>query len=117
MQEELAGKLKKLILRARERGYLTYEELNEAMPVAEYTSEQIEDIASVFHDKGIQLVEFPEDYQPRKPVPAQIDRETVCQRSISRIETALAALRHGKIRFAYQLLEASSAELRPFADG
>jgi len=114
MQDELAGKIKNLIRRAQERGYLTYEELNEALPAAEYRSEQIEDITSLFHEKGIELVEFPEDYQPPEPEP--IDCETACQRSISRIETALAALRHGRIRFACQLLEASSAELRPFMD-
>ena len=56
----------------------------------------------------------PEGYEPPEPEP--IDGETACKRSISRIETALAALRHGRIRFACQLLEATSAELRPFAE-
>ena len=112
--DELAGKIKHLIRRAQERGYLTYEELNAAMLVAEYTSEQIEVITALFQEKGIKLVEFPDDY----PIPEvdPIDRETTCSRSISRIETALAALRHGKVRFACQLLEASSVELWPFAD-
>ena len=114
MQDESAGKIKNLIRRAQERGYLTYEELNAAMPAAEYTSEQIEDIASVFHEKGIELVDFPHDY----PIPEAepIDRETASRRSASRIETAIAALRHDRVRFACQLLEASLMELRPFAE-
>jgi RNA polymerase primary sigma factor len=114
MQDGLAGELKKLIALAQARGYITYEELNQAMPSTDYTSEQIEDITAMFQEKGIALVEFPEGYEPREAEP--VDRETACQRSVSRIETALAALRHGRIRFACQLLEATSAELRPFTE-
>jgi len=114
MQDGLAGEIKKLVALAQSRGYVTYDELNQAMPTGDYTNEQIEDIAAMFQEKGIALVEFPEGYEPQETQP--VDRQTACERSISRIETALAALRHGRIRFAHQLLEATSAELRPFAD-
>ena len=111
----MAGETKRLVALAQARGYVTYDEMNQAMPPAEYASEQIEDIVAMFQEKGIALVEFPEG-NDEPPEPEPIDRETACKRSISRIETALTALRHGRIRFAYQLLEATSAELRPFVD-
>src|SRR5437879_13339228 len=101
MQDGLVGEIKRLIALAQARGYITYEELDQAMPPADYTSEQIEDMTAMFQEKGIALVETPEDYEPQGPQP--VDRETACERSINRIETALAALRHGRIRFARQL--------------
>ena len=38
--------IKKLIARAKKRGYITYDELNEALPQDQMTTEQIEDIMS-----------------------------------------------------------------------
>ncbi|WP_448578830.1 RNA polymerase sigma factor RpoD [Thermaurantiacus sp.] len=49
--------LKRLIARARKRGWLTYEELNTALPQGEMSSEQIEDVMSALSDMGINLVE------------------------------------------------------------
>src|SRR5215212_3838650 len=49
--------LKKLIIRAKKRGYITYDELNEALPQDQMTSEQIEDVMSAFSEMGINLVE------------------------------------------------------------
>ena len=36
--------LKKLVSRAKKRGYITYDELNEALPQDQMSSEQIEDV-------------------------------------------------------------------------
>jgi RNA polymerase primary sigma factor len=49
--------LKRLIARAKKRGWLTYEELNTALPQGEMSSEQIEDVMSALSDMGINLVE------------------------------------------------------------
>jgi hypothetical protein len=114
MSDLLAARLKKIIAAAQERGYVTYAELNEAMPVEEFTGEQIEDVATQFAQLGLELVDFPDGL---RPVPVEIDRETACERSIRRMETAAAALRLGKVKFACQLMEGTLAELRPFADG
>ncbi len=51
------AELKRLIARAKKRGWLTYEELNQALPQGEMTSEQIEDVMSALSDMGINLVE------------------------------------------------------------
>jgi RNA polymerase primary sigma factor len=49
--------IKKLIARAKKRGIVTYEELNEALPPDQMSSEQIEDIMSALNDMGINVVE------------------------------------------------------------
>jgi RNA polymerase primary sigma factor len=55
--------VKKLIARGKKRGYLTYDELNAALPQDEMSSEQIEDIMSAISDMGINIVESDEDVQ------------------------------------------------------
>ena len=49
--------VKKLIQRGKERGYITYEELNAALPSEEMSSEQIEDTMSMLSEMGINVVE------------------------------------------------------------
>ena len=48
---------KRLIAKGRERGYITFEELNAALPQEQMSSEQIEDIMSLLSELGIQVVE------------------------------------------------------------
>ncbi|MFN3944024.1 MAG: RNA polymerase sigma factor RpoD [Allosphingosinicella sp.] len=52
--------LKKLISRAKKRGYVTYDELNEALPQDQMNSEQIEDVMSAISEMGINVVEAEE---------------------------------------------------------
>nr|WP_221792593.1 RNA polymerase sigma factor RpoD [Aquisediminimonas sediminicola] len=49
--------IKKLISRAKKKGYLTYDQLNEALPQDQMSSEQIEDIMSALNDMGVNIVE------------------------------------------------------------
>jgi RNA polymerase primary sigma factor len=49
--------IKKLIARAKKRGFVTYDEINEALPQDQMSSEQIEDIMSAINDMGINVVE------------------------------------------------------------
>ena len=49
--------LKKLIARAKKRGYLTYDELNSALPQDQMSSEQIEDVMSSLSEMGVNIVE------------------------------------------------------------
>jgi RNA polymerase primary sigma factor len=69
-----AAAIKKMTARGLERGYVTYDELNAAMPAEEYTSEQIEDIMSQLSEKGINLVESEEGEEPAEEKAA--DEET-----------------------------------------
>jgi len=52
--------LKKLVAKAKERGYITIDELNKAMPQGEVTSEQIEDTMTLFSEMGINVIESEE---------------------------------------------------------
>ncbi|MEO7864707.1 MAG: RNA polymerase sigma factor RpoD, partial [Sphingomicrobium sp.] len=49
--------IKKLIARAKKRGFVTYDELNEALPQDQMGSEQIEDVMSALNEMGINVVE------------------------------------------------------------
>ena len=51
------AQLKKLISRARKRGYITYDELNDALPQDQMSSEQIEDVMSALSEMGVNIVE------------------------------------------------------------
>ncbi len=48
--------IKKLVTRAKKRGYITYDQLNEGLP-QDMTSDQIEDITSALSEMGINIVE------------------------------------------------------------
>ncbi|MBV1687393.1 RNA polymerase sigma factor RpoD [Novosphingobium sp. G106] len=52
--------IKKLIARAKRRGIITYDELNEALP-QDMSSDQIEDITSALNEMGVNIVESDED--------------------------------------------------------
>ncbi len=52
--------VKKMIARAKTRGYVTYDELNKVLPSEQVSSEQIEDTMSLLSDMGINVVETEE---------------------------------------------------------
>ena len=52
--------VKKMIAVARERGYITYDELNDVMPPDQVASEQIEDVMSMLSEMGINIIEADE---------------------------------------------------------
>ncbi|MFN2100770.1 RNA polymerase sigma factor RpoD [Altererythrobacter sp. MF3-039] len=58
--------IKKLITKAKKKGYVTYDELNEALPQGEMSSDQIEDIQSALSDMGVQIVENDEEAEAAK---------------------------------------------------
>ncbi|WP_022673704.1 RNA polymerase sigma factor RpoD [Novosphingopyxis baekryungensis] len=55
------AKIKKLLSRAKKRGYLTYDELNDALPQDQMSSEQIEDVMSAISEMGVNIVENDEE--------------------------------------------------------
>ncbi|HYC65547.1 MAG TPA: RNA polymerase sigma factor region1.1 domain-containing protein, partial [Reyranellaceae bacterium] len=62
--------IKKLIARAKKRGFLTYDELNEALPQDQMSSEQIEDVMSAISEMGVNIVENEDagdDEEEREP--------------------------------------------------
>jgi RNA polymerase primary sigma factor len=49
--------VKKMIADARERGYITYDQLNRVLPPDQVSSEQIEDVMSMLSEMGINIIE------------------------------------------------------------
>ena len=49
--------VKKMIADARERGYITYDQLNSVLPPDQVSSDQIEDVMSMLSEMGIQVTE------------------------------------------------------------
>src|SRR3954462_5920487 len=62
-----ATSIKKLIARAKKRGYVTYDELNDALPQDQMSSEQIEDVMASLNDMGVQVVENEERDEDEEP--------------------------------------------------
>src|SRR6185437_16518529 len=74
------AQVKKLISRAKKRGFITYDELNAALPQDQMSSEQIEDVMSALNDMGVQIVENEdrgddeeEDKEPEPAVDEEVD--------------------------------------------
>ncbi len=65
--------VKKLLSKAKRRGFLTYDELNAALPQDQMTSEQIEDVMSQISEMGVNIVESDED----APEEAEEEVETI----------------------------------------
>ena len=55
--DTLNAEVKKMIAQGKERGFVTYDELNAAMPQDQVSSEQIEDTMSMLSEAGINVVE------------------------------------------------------------
>lgn len=53
------SRLKELIARGREQGYLTYAEVNDHLPEDISDPEQVEDIIRMINDMGINVFECP----------------------------------------------------------
>ncbi len=49
--------VKKMIAEAREKGYITYDQLNRVLPPDQVSSEQIEDVMSMLSEMGINIIE------------------------------------------------------------
>src|SRR5579863_3801196 len=59
--------VKRLIARGKERGYITFDELNQILPPDQNSSEQIEDVMANFSEMGIQVVESEESEDGEAP--------------------------------------------------
>ena len=68
-----AAAVKRLIARGKERGYITFDELNAVLPPEHNSSEQIEDVMAMLSEMGIQVVEG-EEAEDGEAVPAKADK-------------------------------------------
>ena len=66
--------MKRLLAKGKERGYITFDELNLVIPQDQNSSEQIEDLMSSISEMGIQVVEGEESEDGEAPV-AKVEKE------------------------------------------
>src|SRR6202140_1234240 len=67
----IAIAIKKMVVRGKERGYLTYDELNAALPQDQVSSEQIEDTMTMLSELGINVIESEERGEPAEAEEAE----------------------------------------------
>ncbi len=66
--------VRKMITRAKQRGYVTYDELNKVLPSDKVSSEQIEDTMSMLNEMGINVIESEEqEEQVEGGLPAVVE--------------------------------------------
>jgi RNA polymerase primary sigma factor len=86
-------RLKNLIALGKERGFLTYAEINDHLPDDMVDAEQIESIISTFNDMGIQVFDEPpaaEDLLMNESAPAAVadeDIEEEAEQALSTVES------------------------------
>lgn len=63
--------VKKMIAKAKDRGYISYDEVNAALPTEEMSSEKIEDVMTMLSEMGINVVEGDEESEEAaEPAPS-----------------------------------------------
>src|SRR5215471_14148251 len=62
--DSVAAAIKRMLARGKERGYLTYDELNAALPPDQVSSEQIEDTMTILSELGVNVIENEESEEP-----------------------------------------------------
>jgi len=60
MTDTAENAVKKMVAKAKERGYISYDELNAALPTEEMSSEKIEDIMTMLSEMGVNVVDSDE---------------------------------------------------------
>ncbi|MFT8243339.1 RNA polymerase sigma factor RpoD [Roseomonas sp. BN140053] len=77
--DTMTAMVKKLVARGKERGYVTYDEINQALPSEQVSSELIEDTMAMLSEGGINVVEAEEsadeDGAEKKPAAKSEDEE------------------------------------------
>ena len=68
--------VKRMIADARERGYITYDQLNQVLPPEQVSSEQIEDVMSMLSEMGINIIEDDEAEEGAEPVGEVVEVST-----------------------------------------
>ncbi len=65
--DSVAASVKKMVVLGKERGYVTYDDLNKALPPDKVSSEQIEDVLAQLSEMGINVIEGeePDDHSER----------------------------------------------------
>ncbi|HEX6103697.1 MAG TPA: RNA polymerase sigma factor RpoD [Alphaproteobacteria bacterium] len=75
LMDTMTAAVKKMIQKSKERGYVTYDELNAVLPPEQMSSEQIEDTMALLSEMGINVIES-EEQEEAEEAEASGDEET-----------------------------------------
>ncbi len=101
--------VKKMIADARERGYITYDQLNQVLPPEQVSSEQIEDVMSMLSEMGINVIE--DDEAGDEPESAGAVVETSTSREVALSSSSTETLDRTDDPVRMYLREMGSVEL------
>jgi len=83
-KEEEIKELKELIALGKDRGYLTYDEVNTRLPTDLFSSEQIDDVLIMFNDLDIEIVDNAEEYREHQDKQKEEEEEVIDPGSIGK---------------------------------
>jgi RNA polymerase primary sigma factor len=75
LMDTMTAAVKKMIQKSKERGYVTYDELNAVLPPEQMSSEQIEDTMALLSEMGINVIES-EEQEEAEEAESSSDEET-----------------------------------------
>jgi len=75
--------VKKMIAKAKARGFITYDELNRVLPSDQFSSEQIEDVMAMLSEMGVNVVEDDGGADGEEPADKPESREVAVAQSQS----------------------------------
>ena len=102
--------VKKMIADARERGYITYDQLNTVMPPEQVSSEQIEDVMSMLSEMGINIIEN-DEAEEGEAVAGELVETSSTSRDVAVVTTTTEALDRTDDPVRMYLREMGSVEL------
>src|SRR6185437_15709019 len=75
--DSVAAAIKKMVAKGKERGYVTYDEINAVLPPEKVSSEQIEDTMTMLSELGVNIVENDDGEETQaKPAAGEDGEET-----------------------------------------
>nr|WP_298688437.1 RNA polymerase sigma factor RpoD [uncultured Dongia sp.] len=75
LMDGMNAAVRKMLAKAKERGYVTYDELNAVLPPEQMSSEQIEDTLALLNEMGINVVENDDSEESEDEPKAEADAE------------------------------------------
>ncbi|HKR18862.1 MAG TPA: RNA polymerase sigma factor RpoD [Stellaceae bacterium] len=74
--DTVSAAIKKMVAKGKERGYVTYDEINAALPPEQVSSEQIEDTMTMLSELGVNIVENEEAEEAQTKSDGEGETET-----------------------------------------
>ncbi len=85
-KEEKLDEVKQLISVGKEKGYLTYDDLNNVLPPEISSSEQIENIMNIFGDMDIEVIDSGQEERYARIIEAEEEEETAKTRTYADLD-------------------------------